>query len=152
MSIQEITRKIRRTRTRNNGEFASICREFDPKPIVLSGGAERAKCTLGYDFSEEEYITAASSIGGVLRDGAMAVGSWSQTPPGCLITIRERAIHFSQFSSGINDGKYSSVCKGVAEKVTLLPAVHDMVCEPEQNFSKDECISAASTIGGNLRS
>ena len=47
----------------------------DPKPIMLSGGAERAKCTLGYDFSEEKYITAASSIGGVLRDGAMAIGS-----------------------------------------------------------------------------
>ena len=69
------------------------------------------QCVEEYNFFEYECISAAQSVGGVLRNGVMFMGAWAHTPPGCFINPRDNVIHFSRNSDGMNNGGYSAVCK-----------------------------------------
>ena len=81
------------------------------KKAILLPSVSGRKCVEGYNFLEYECILAAQSVGGVLRNGAMVVGDWPYTPPGCFIAPSDKGIHFSTNSNGINDGRYSAICK-----------------------------------------
>ena len=80
------------------------------KKAILLPSVSGRKCVEGYNFLEYECILAAQSVGGVLQNGAMLLGEWTHTPPGCFIA-GDNVIHFSRNSVGMNDGRFSAICK-----------------------------------------
>ena len=72
---------------------------------------EDVKCASGQDYSKEECVDAALSVGGKLCDGNYLVGDWPNAPPGCFIKSSDNAIHFRTTVDGINFGRFRSVCE-----------------------------------------
>jgi len=101
--------------------------------------------------SVEECIAAASSVGGKLRDGRFLIGYWPNAPHGCFIGASDKAIFYNPNFSGYNDGSYQPVCIKAEYQATLLPPGFGSRCELGYNFSVDDCISAAESVGGILR-
>jgi len=118
--------------------------------LTLLGSSKGSKCEPGHNILKEECIEAASLLGGVLRNDYFQVGSWPDTPPGCFIQHSDKAIHYGENPDSINDGLYQPVCVTPAEDSTLLQAGKGMKCKAGKDFSKDECIAAATSIGGTL--
>ena len=81
------------------------------KKAILLPSVSGRKCVEGYNFLEYECILAAQSVGGVLRNGAMVVVFWYNTPPGCFIASSDNVIYFNTNSASNNVGGFSAVCK-----------------------------------------
>ena len=88
---------------------------------VLLPARDGTKCTQGHEFSKEDCIAAAASVGGNLRDGKFITGSWPDAPPGCFIEVSDKAIHFGMNNATVNAGNFQPVCiKGPVRVVYLL--------------------------------
>jgi len=134
----------------NDGLYTPVCKALTNEVTLLPLG-QGIKCRTNHDFSEADCVAAASSVGGNLRGGVLLVGNWPNTPSGCFVEASDKAIHYSANSSGINDGYFQPVCIQGKEQITLFPAGKGISCTPGYNFSEEECISAAASVGGNLR-
>jgi len=135
---------------KNNGFFHSVCKpaEFE---VTLVAAEKGAKCASGHDFSEQECIVAAKSVGGLLRGNAYLVGDYSNAPAGCFIETRDKAIHYNRNLDGVTAGQHQPVCRTEADEAALLPARKGTKCAPYHDFSKEDCIAAAKSVGGVLR-
>eukprot|EP00592_Proboscia_alata_P008929 CAMPEP_0194353096 /NCGR_PEP_ID=MMETSP0174-20130528/1440_1 /TAXON_ID=216777 /ORGANISM="Proboscia alata, Strain PI-D3" /LENGTH=1200 /DNA_ID=CAMNT_0039121471 /DNA_START=74 /DNA_END=3673 /DNA_ORIENTATION=+ len=134
----------------NDGSFQPVCVPEEDEALLLPS-LRGKECTQGHDFSEEECISAASSVGGSLRNGQFLVGNWPNTPYGCFIDASDKAIHFGTNMEGTNNGYFRSVCIAGDGPVTLLPPGIGAKCTPGHDFSEEQCIAAASSVGGLLR-
>jgi len=134
----------------NDGRYSPICKALEKK-VKLSLSGEGIKCSKKRQVSVEECIAAASSVGGKLRDGKFLIGHWPNVPPGCFIGASDKTIYFSRNPSGYNDGNYQPVCIKVGYEAILEPPGFGSRCEEGYNFSADDCISAAESVGGILR-
>jgi len=119
--------------------------------LMLGGPSKGSKCTPGHDILKEECVAAATLLGGVLRNNDLLVGNWPNTPPGCFIQKSDKTIHYGENPDSINDSRFQPVCVTPADEATLLQASKGMKCTAGKDFSKDECISAATSVGGALR-
>ena len=79
-------------------------------------------CEPEKNFSEDECISAASTIGGNLRSLGLVVIKWPNTPPGCSIDVANghNDIHIGRNSTSINDGSFKPVCKASVSKTSHL--------------------------------
>jgi len=135
---------------RNNGYFLPVCKPGPIDASLLPAG-QGVKCADEHDFSKEECITAAKLVGGTLRGGNFLVGEWSNAPHGCFLDTSDNAIHFGTDMDGINTGAFQPVCKTAAHEAALLPAQPGNACEQGRDFSQEDCLVAATTVGGRLR-
>mmetsp|Transcript_12626 Transcript_12626/g.15373 ORF Transcript_12626/g.15373 Transcript_12626/m.15373 type:complete len:624 (+) Transcript_12626:106-1977(+) len=139
----------------NNGYFHPICK---PEKIeaVLKSRYIRDDCKKGHDFSEQECLAAGKSVGGSLSwNKQFRRGYWSNAPFGCFV-LDGRVMYGYYHRWYVNYNSYvyrrsQSVCKVEAEEATLLPASKGAKCSPGREFSKEECIAAAQSVGGKLR-
>jgi len=97
--------------TMDDSRYSSICRKMFTKVTKKDGSAGR-ECPLGADVSKENCIAAGLSLGGILRDGKLIVGSWEHTPHGCFVA-EDLAVHYSSnqnINKASNDARYSAIC------------------------------------------
>jgi len=135
---------------KNNGFFHSVCKpaEFE---VTLVPAERGAKCAIGHEFSEQECIVAAKSVGGLLRGNAYLVGDFTNAPDGCFLEKRDKAIHYNRNIDGVTAGEHNPVCRTEADEAALLPARKGTKCAPYHDFSREDCIAAAKSVGGVLR-
>mmetsp|Transcript_9721 Transcript_9721/g.11959 ORF Transcript_9721/g.11959 Transcript_9721/m.11959 type:complete len:394 (+) Transcript_9721:166-1347(+) len=93
----------------DGNEHQAVCIKAEYQGTLLPPGFGN-KCELGYNFAEDECISAAKSVGGILRNGEFLVGFWPNKPYGCFIEESDKAIHFGTNPNGYNDGNFSPVC------------------------------------------
>lgn len=136
--------------SRNNGYFLPVCKPGPIEATLLPAG-QGAKCADDHDFSKEECVTAGKIVGGILRDGKFTVGEWSNAPYGCFIDPSDNAIHYGSEMGGVNIGAFQPVCKTAAHEAALLPAQPGNACEEGRDFTQEDCIVAATSVGGRLR-
>jgi len=134
----------------NNGYFQPVCKPGEIEANLHEAG-QGGKCTDEHDFSKEECVAAGTAVGGTLRGDTLLVGEWSNSPFGCFIDPSDNAIHYGTDPNGINLGGYRSICKSVAHEAALLPAHYGNRCQLEHDFSLEDCMVAAMSVGGTLR-
>jgi len=135
----------------NDGQFQSVCAAGDIKATFLPPGWD-TKCTPDHGISQKDCVMAASSVGGILRDGKFLVDFWHHTPPGCFVQALDKAIHFNTNTASINNGNYQAVCVGEYIDAVLVAELYEgSKCGPALDFTQEECIAAASLVGGRLR-
>eukprot|EP00592_Proboscia_alata_P006471 CAMPEP_0194356620 /NCGR_PEP_ID=MMETSP0174-20130528/4228_1 /TAXON_ID=216777 /ORGANISM="Proboscia alata, Strain PI-D3" /LENGTH=266 /DNA_ID=CAMNT_0039126283 /DNA_START=88 /DNA_END=884 /DNA_ORIENTATION=+ len=136
----------------NNGMFEPICIvQAEEAAYLIPHRYHGTKCIPGHNFSRNECIVAAKSLGGRLRNRRFITGNWASTPSGCFLEGGDKAIHFSTNPNGVNAGYFQPVCKPGEIKATLLPRGEDSKCADEHEYPEDECIAAGSAVGGTLR-
>eukprot|EP00592_Proboscia_alata_P012766 CAMPEP_0194393426 /NCGR_PEP_ID=MMETSP0174-20130528/123290_1 /TAXON_ID=216777 /ORGANISM="Proboscia alata, Strain PI-D3" /LENGTH=579 /DNA_ID=CAMNT_0039189107 /DNA_START=202 /DNA_END=1937 /DNA_ORIENTATION=+ len=135
----------------NNGAMEPICKAGLDKAWLLPAPFEGLKCNAGYDFSKDDCVTAALSVGGKLRNGKFIVGDWLDKPPGCFLELKDKAIHFGTNPDGINNNQFQPVCVAKHIKAGLLPAGRGIACSPELEIPLDDCVAAGKSLGGFLR-
>lgn len=118
---------------------------------VLIHSGLGVKCVPGFDISEQDCVAAGQSVGGQLRKGDLLVGSWADTPYGCFLESSDKAIHYGRNGGGHNNGNFQSVCHAAEDEVTVLDAYKGAACVTGHDFSKEECVDAATAIGGVLK-
>jgi len=139
-------------RSVNDGTYNPVCRALEnEREVTLLPLGKDMTCMPEHDFPEDECVAAALLVGGELRGGRLIVGDWPNTPFGCSIEASDNAIHFSTRIDGYNDGYFQPVCIRGEDQATLSPSGKFSKCTPGHDFSKDECISAAASVGGKLR-
>jgi len=119
--------------------------------VVLINSGLGIKCVPGSDISEQDCAAAGQSVGGQLRKGDLLVGSWADTPYGCFLESSDMAIHYGRNGGGHNNGNFQSVCSAAEKEVTVLDAYKGSECVTGHDFSKEECVDAATAIGGVLK-
>jgi len=134
----------------NVGSYQPVCVAGAIEATVLPN-FEGTSCTPGFDFTEQECIEAATAIGGILRNNKFIVGDWANTPNACFIEARDRAIHYGHNQGARNNGYFHPVCKPAAFEVNLMPAGRGAKCRENHDFTEQECITAAKSVGGQLR-
>mmetsp|Transcript_26562 Transcript_26562/g.32583 ORF Transcript_26562/g.32583 Transcript_26562/m.32583 type:complete len:623 (+) Transcript_26562:85-1953(+) len=135
----------------NIGDMEPVCKAGLDKARLLPGPWDGVKCDAGYDFSQDDCVTAALSLGGKLRDGKFIIGDWPDKPPGCFLEAADKSIHFGTNPDGINNNQFQPVCVAKHVQAGLLAAGRGLACKPELEISLEDCVAAAQSVGGFLR-
>jgi hypothetical protein len=71
-------------------------------------------CPTALDVSKDDCVAAGLGVGGRLRHDEIVEGAFYWTPPGCFIEPKRFGdIHWNNDINGVNDQRYTSVCRKV---------------------------------------